>query len=224
MTQDQRHPEPLFGQTTPQFQFHSPHPQPHVHTHNYFSHSEDPGYHYEQGDAHRHCYHDNQQNPHYSNQRDCSPRLPHWDHSQGYSHSPHWRERSPDRSRHLQSDDRSWSNDSSYSSGHTSHSRYPIGQSNEWFDKGKHRALHLEPRHVHGDFVRDSKEHLSRPPLPVSLPPPKVVKKIVPAESIFDSPGRKTRPSHVCFQNHNFILYSNSLHCCVSFLLFVTRL
>lgn len=138
--------------------------------------------------------------PHYQSKPSPHPQLHHDDpYYRPHTHADHhyeynWRDRSPNRYGTSSHDHHDWSHDHMSHDHITSRSHY------------SRRDYTTDP-HPHPDYGTSSGNMQHAPPdhappvpllpTPEVLPPPEVVRKVVPAESIFDLPGRSTRPSHV---------------------------
>ena len=71
-----------------------------------------------------------------------------------------------------------------------SNTRYPPNeQDNEWFHERLPPSRYPPQSHSEPRYGFEASE--------VKMNHSEVIKKVVPAESIFDSPGRRNRPSHV---------------------------
>lgn len=142
-----------------------------------------------------------------------------------------WRERSPDHqqysSHHHPDRHDDWSHDQG---SHYSWSRSP---NNDRFTDDYHRPSpppHLAPstvdyqydQHPPSDHVRHPpSDHVQHLPMPT---PHEVIKKVVPAENIFDSPGRDTRPSHVSHTQTYYHIWAYIVHIRLKYFMFIFRL
>ena len=154
------------------------------------------------------------QNPHhfqseysYRHRRETSPQFswqlhdaydqPHPHYSSHAPDFPAWRERSPEQSfHHCEEDWRSGRYPRSSSPPITCFN--PELHSNEWINEG-HSLLH--PQEQSRRPLISRVDVAQEPLFNVNRESHRPMRKIVPAETVFDSPGRKDRPSHVRVQS-----------------------
>ncbi len=172
----QPHIKPLFGSTDSQYQFHSPRQSRSLPS-DYFTRDHSPSYH--SNPDSRRDYHDFQQEYHYNTPRDRSPHKS-WLNQGPSNQEEYWR----DETQQQQQQQQYWSREHL----NLSNTPCPINEPNHVPLSRYGPQSGSEPRYGYEDYEPDKVK---------SNNDSEVIKKVVPAESIFDSPGRRNRPSHV---------------------------